>query len=64
MSLKKYLRSSIRNCGQSLVEYFVLLTIIASLAVFGSSTFFARSQNVIENFTIEAANAMLPDTEE
>ena len=59
MSLKKYLESLIvEKSGQSFVEYFVLLTVIAALTLIATSSLFSRSKTSVEHFVSSAAGAM------
>lgn len=56
MSLKKFLKRPIWTiCGQSIVEYFILLVTIAVLTIVGSSTFFAKmkkSGSYVLNYSV------------
>ena len=47
--------------GQSTLEYFILLAVLASLTLIGMSTFLARTQVDVETFTNAAARAMVAD---
>jgi Flp pilus assembly pilin Flp len=56
MSLKKYLKSS----GQAIVEYFILLVLIAALTIIGGSILFGKVQISTDRFRNSAFNAMVP----
>lgn len=64
MSLKKSLKSSRRKSGQkgqSVLEYFILLAVVAALALIATSRLFSTTHYEMEKFTNAAAGAMAPN---
>ncbi len=62
MSLKKYLKScGSRNNGQAIVEYFILLVLLAAVTIVGGSLLFGRVQTSTDRFRNSAFEAMVPD---
>jgi hypothetical protein len=57
MSLKKSLKRCGRD-GQVVMEYFILLAVIALLTVLATSRFFGDTKLKVEGFTNAAATAM------
>jgi hypothetical protein len=61
MSLKKYLKSKRENnSGQAIVEYFILLVLLATLTVLGSRAFFGKVQATTDRFESAAFDKMNP----
>jgi len=58
MSLKKYL---ISDSGQVLMEYFILLTVVAVFTLLAGSYFYKRSKGSAEDFRDKALTTMNPD---
>jgi len=63
MSLKKYLRRLGLSRGQSAMEYFILLAVVTSFAIIGSSKLFTQARDTAEKYTNAATNVMAPETE-
>lgn len=66
MSLKKFLKRSEEvmrknNSGQSFLEYFILLTLIASLTLVATSTLLGSVGHQTERFCNAAAAKIAPD---
>jgi uncharacterized protein (UPF0333 family) len=62
MSLKKFLRSWDQNKGQVVIEYFILLTVLAFFTILGGSYFFNKAQYSTEQFRNKAIEKMAPGT--
>jgi len=62
MSFKKYLISLDQNSGQVVIEYFILLTILAFFTIIGGSYFFNKAKGSTENFRDKAIEKMAPGT--
>ena len=61
MRLKKYLKSyGLKNDGQAVVEYFILLVLLAALTIIGGSVLFGKVQITTDRFRNSAFNAMAP----
>ncbi len=45
------------------MEYFILLAVVTSFAIIGSSKLFTRARDTAEKYTNAAANVMAPETE-
>ncbi|MFH0940754.1 MAG: hypothetical protein V1840_02735 [Candidatus Omnitrophota bacterium] len=57
MRLKKFLKSS----GQAVVEYFILLVLLAALTIIGGSVLFGKVQITTDRFRNSAFEAMAPN---
>jgi len=61
MRLKKFFKScSLRNGGQAIVEYFILLVLIAALTIIGGSVLFGKVKTTTNNFRDAAYEKMAP----
>ena len=49
------------DSGQVIIEYFILLVLLAAFTMIASSTFFKQTQYMTERFTNEAVNKIAPD---
>lgn len=50
---------ALRHCsGQAIVEYFILLVLLAAISIIGSSVFFSRTQGSVKNFEGNCFEAM------
>ncbi len=62
MSLKKYFkRCGLDKSGQAVLEYFILLALLAAFTIIASSVFFSRAQGSSEHFEEVAFNKMVPN---
>lgn len=62
MSLKKYLISWDQETGQVVIEYFILLTVLALFTILGGSYFFNKAKGSTEHFRDTAIEKMAPGT--
>lgn len=62
MSLQKFLKSyGLKEKGQAVVEYFILLVLLAALTIIGGSVLFGRIQTTTDRFRNSAFETMAPN---
>lgn len=60
MSLKKFLKRQGLNAGQMMIEYFILLVVVAALTIFATSKFFSDAKNSCERAVNGAVEKIAP----
>lgn len=51
-------RAQLRDSGQAIVEYFILLVLLTAISIIGSSVFFKRVQDSVINFEGNCINKL------